>query len=63
MLDNFSDGDFNRIHGFHWNIERFHRAAKQLCSIEKFQVRNNNSVKIIFFVHFIKPTKLELGSH
>ena len=61
MLDTFSGGDFNRIHGFHWNIERFHRAAKQLCSIEKFQVRNANSVKNHIFCSLIGFIKLEFA--
>ncbi|WP_230391433.1 transposase [Piscirickettsia salmonis] len=45
MLTDFTDGDFERIHKAHWNIERFHRATKQLCSIEKFQVRTTECIK------------------
>ena len=61
MLDDFTDGDFKRVHGAHWNIERFHRAAKQLCSIEKFQVRNAISVRNHIFCSIIGFIKLELA--
>lgn len=61
MLDDFTDGDFKRIHSAHWNIERFHRAAKQLCSIEKFQVRNINSVRNHIFCSIIGFIKLEIA--
>lgn len=61
MLDDFDQGDFKRVHGAHWNIERFHRATKQLCSIEKFQVRNAISVKNHIFCSIVGFIKLELA--
>ena len=59
MLDGFTDGDFKRAHNAHWNIERFHRATKQLCNIEKFQVRNSISIRNHIFCSLISFIKLE----
>jgi hypothetical protein len=36
--------DFERVHAAHWAIERYHRALKQVCNIEKFQVRGLNQI-------------------
>ena len=58
-LADVNDGDFEHLHSIHWNIENFHRAAKQLCSIEKFQVRNTTSIKNHIFCSFIGFVKLE----
>lgn len=35
---------FNYLHDIHWKIEQFHRALKQLCSVEKFQVRRKRLI-------------------
>lgn len=35
---------FGFLHSVHWRIEQFHRALKQVCSIEKFQVRRKRLV-------------------
>ena len=37
--------DFERVHAAHWSIERYHRAIKQVCNIEKFQVRKEHQIK------------------
>lgn len=37
--------DFKRVHSAHWSIERYHRALKQVCNIERFQVRKANQIK------------------
>ena len=37
--------DFERVHAAHWSIERYHRALKQVCHIEHFQVRGPNQIK------------------
>ena len=29
----------------HWQIEQYHRAIKQVCNIEKFQVRGKQATK------------------
>lgn len=44
-LDGICYTDFERIHAAHWSIERFHRAIKQVCNIERFQVRGENPIK------------------
>jgi hypothetical protein len=36
---------FNSIHDKHWGIEQDHRALKQLCNIERFQVRKSIGIK------------------
>lgn len=33
------------LHDFHWQIEQYHRAIKQVCHIESFQVRGKVAVK------------------
>ena len=35
----FKRADFQKLHDQHWKIEQYHRMIKQVCSIEKFQVR------------------------
>ena len=38
-LDAYQGDDFKIAHDAHWHIEQYHRAIKQLCHIEHFQVR------------------------
>lgn len=51
--------DFNRVHDAHWCIERFHRAIKQVCNIERFQVRNENPIKNHIFCAIKAFVRLE----
>ena len=44
-LSGISAVDFERVHTAHWSIERFHRAIKQVCNIERFQVRREHPIK------------------
>ena len=37
--------DFRRIHDSHWQIESFHRVIKQVCNIERFQVRTESGIR------------------
>ncbi len=37
--DAFEQADFQKLHDRHWQIEQYHRMIKQVCNIEKFQVR------------------------
>lgn len=37
--DAFQLTDFQKLHDQHWQIEQYHRMIKQVCNIEKFQVR------------------------
>ena len=52
---------FKSIHSIHWNIEQFHRATKQLCNIEKFQVRKTQAVVTHIFCSYLSYIKLELA--
>jgi len=47
------------VHGAHWNIEQFHRALKQVCNVERFQVRNENPIKNNIFCAIKAFVKLE----
>ena len=40
---------FRRIHDTHWQIETFHRVIKQVCNIERFQVRTESGVRTHLF--------------
>jgi hypothetical protein len=42
-------GQFKQIHDYHWQIESFHRVIKQVCNIERFQVRNEQAIRNHFF--------------
>ena len=59
-LENVTWTDFQRVHDSHWSIERFHRAIKQVCNIEKFQVRNENPIKNHIYCSIKAFVKLEL---
>ncbi|USE39559.1 transposase [Endozoicomonas sp. SCSIO W0465] len=56
----FERNDFKQIHDQHWQIEQFHRAIKQVCHIEHFQVRSERPVRnhifaaILAFVYLQK---------
>jgi Transposase DDE domain len=58
-LEKVTPVDFNRVHDAHWCIERFHRAIKQVCNIERFQVRNENPIKNHIFCAIKAFVKLE----
>ena len=45
QLASITQGDFDKIHSQHWDIEQYHRAIKQVCNIESFQVRSKIAVK------------------
>ena len=44
-LDTFGHQSFAEQHGRHWQIEQYHRAIKQVCNIERFQVRGKQAIK------------------
>lgn len=41
--------EFKHIHDHHWQIESFHRVIKQVCNIERFQVRKEKAIRNHFF--------------
>lgn len=59
MLDDIGLNDFKMVHDRHWNIERFHRAAKQLCNLEKFQVRASQAIMNHIFCALMTFVTLE----
>lgn len=65
-IDAFSRQDFLQIHDKHWQIEQYHRAIKQVCHVEHFQVRNEKPIRnhifaaIFSFVHLQKMQAAEM---
>lgn len=41
----FDHKSFTEQHDRHWKIEQYHRAIKQVCHIERFQVRSQGAIK------------------
>lgn len=58
-LETLTKIDFEKLHHTHWRIEQFHRAIKQVCNIERFQVRNENPIKNHIFCALKAFVKLE----
>ncbi len=48
-LCSISWSEFKRIHDQHPGIEQYHRALKQVCNIERFQVRETQARKTHIF--------------
>jgi hypothetical protein len=48
-LSSINWADFKRIHDQHWGIEQYHRALKQVCNIERFQVRESQAIRTHIF--------------
>ncbi len=40
---------FKQVHDHHWQIESFHRVIKQVCNVERFQVRDEQAIRNHFF--------------
>lgn len=40
----FGADDFRILHDRHWQIEQYHRLLKQVCNIERFQVRSKIAI-------------------
>lgn len=58
-LDKVTFADFENVHAAHWQIEQFHRAIKQVCNVERFQVRKENPVKNHIFCALKAFVRLE----
>lgn len=59
-LEHIVHANFKVIHDSHWQIECYHRALKQVCNIEKFQVRQNHAIKNHIFCALCAFCKLEM---
>lgn len=42
--DAFTQTEFQKLHDPHWHIGQYHRLIKQVCNIEKFQVRSKAAI-------------------
>jgi hypothetical protein len=40
----FGHNQFQNLHDQHWQIEQYHRMLKQVCNIERFQVRGKTAI-------------------
>ena len=59
-LQQMSWSDFTVIHDQHWGIEQYHRALKQVCNIERFQVRKTAAISTHIFSSIRAFVQLEL---
>jgi len=59
-LDKLNCQMFEHYHAMHWNIENYHRAIKQVCNIEKFQVRKSHAIRNHVYCSLRAFCKLEL---
>ena len=60
----FDNKAFAEQHDRHWQIEQYHRAIKQVCNIERFQVRNKSAIKNHLFAAicgFVQLQKLSFA--
>ncbi len=55
----FQRDDFTQIHDQHWQIEQYHRAIKQVCHIEHFQVRSERPVRNHIFASILSFVYLQ----
>lgn len=58
-LSSFGRLEFEKLHDQHWQIEQYHRAIKQVCNIESFQVRGKVAVKNHIFAAIFGYAKLQ----
>jgi len=61
----FDKKAFTEQHDRHWQIEQYHRAIKQVCNIERFQVRSKGAIKNHLFAAicgFVQLQKLSFAA-
>lgn len=58
-LAEFNRAEFDVEHDKHWQIEQYHRAIKQVCNIENFQVRGKQATKNHLFAAIFGYVKLQ----
>ena len=61
----FDHKAFSEQHDRHWQIEQYHRAIKQVCNIERFQVRSKGAIKNHLFAAicaFVQLQKLSFAT-
>lgn len=58
-LEQITRQEFQRVHNIHWVIESYHRATKQVCSLERFMVRDTEAIKNHIFCSIRAFVQLE----
>jgi hypothetical protein len=58
-LSSFGRDQFLWLHDRHWQIEQYHRAIKQVCHIEHFQVRTSTAIQNHLFAAICGYTHLQ----
>ena len=58
-LAEFNRAEFDVEHAKHWQIEQYHRAIKQVCNIENFQVRGEQATKNHLFAAIYSYVQLQ----
>jgi len=64
QLPSFDRKAFAEQHDRHWQIEQYHRAIKQVCNIEHFQVRREGAIRNHLFAAicgFVQLQKLSFA--
>ena len=62
--DEFGQTHFQHIHDQHWEIEQYHRMIKQVCNVERFQVRTNIAIMNHIFASlccFVQLQKMKVA--
>ena len=59
QFDTLNQVEFDKLHSQHWQIEQYHRAIKQVCNIESFQVRGKTAVKNHLFAAICSYVELQ----
>ena len=57
--EQLSRSGFNPLHQHYWAMEEYHRVLKQLCNIERFQVRGKQQVRDHIFAAIFRYTCLK----
>jgi len=55
----FTRADFQNLHDQHWQIEQYHRMIKQVCHIERFQVRGKVPIRNHIFAALCAHVQLQ----
>lgn len=58
-LAGFNRANFLEVHDKHWQIEQFHRAIKQVCHVEHFQVRTEIAIRNHIFASLLGFVQLQ----
>ncbi|MEG3436238.1 hypothetical protein V0288_03830, partial [Pannus brasiliensis CCIBt3594] len=51
--------EFESVHDYHWGIESFHRAIKQVCGVGRFMVRESQAIRNHIFCSLTAFIRLE----